>query len=389
MRTAERGLTAIPSPGPSGPFGCFDRAGRPAVAMGLLLVIAAVWARPARGQGPEADAPVVLVLAVASDPPAAAEERLFVDELALLLADFRVEAVDPEDAEFPRRPLNEQLTVVRELVETRDAVAAMWLAHVSDDMLLLHLVALSTGRALVRLFEQRMGEGSAADLAVTAGELLGTAYMFEPPERRPAPALARVADDARVLAAVPSPEAPPSTGSPWAVDLMGTASGGVAGSSGPTLGAGGLLAFGRFLRDRLWLGLAVGGHAWPLDERAGLAASGFGLLTRLEVGWAFLDGDWRLGPLLGVQLERSEVDLSWEDGPRVRDSWWGGAAVAAADLRWRAADWLALCVQAGFRIGFQRHAVVRRSDGAELLAEPWLGWWVGLGLQFPFGSGVL
>jgi hypothetical protein len=41
-------------------------------------------------------------------------------------------------------------------------------------------VVLDTGRALVRLFEHSLIEGSEEALAATAAELLGTAYLFEP-----------------------------------------------------------------------------------------------------------------------------------------------------------------------------------------------------------------
>lgn len=79
---------------------------------------------------------------------------------------------------------------------------------------------------------------SEADLALSAKELLGTAYMFQPPRFPPPPGVQRVVEAVRKMAGV---SAPARRVRPWAIAVDFRASGGLVGHSGPSVGAGGVM----------------------------------------------------------------------------------------------------------------------------------------------------
>src|SRR5207302_1488601 len=75
----------------------------------------------------------------------------------------------------------EQIAEVLPDATRNGAMAVVWLSFPLHHQVMLHLVALGSGRALVRTIETNRSPISEATLALMARELLGTAYLFEPP----------------------------------------------------------------------------------------------------------------------------------------------------------------------------------------------------------------
>lgn len=144
----------------------------------LLLALLAMNAAPVLGPPPP-----VLVMVRTPGPPAfeRTEQRLH-EELTLLLDSFMVLATPLEAPDFPRLPLAQQLAAVLPVSKANDAVAVVWLAEPMPGQLMLHLVAMSTGRTLVRTLEFDRRSQSEGALALMLRELLGTAFLFEPPQ---------------------------------------------------------------------------------------------------------------------------------------------------------------------------------------------------------------
>ncbi len=122
----------------------------------------------------------VLFLEVADDADGKARDQRFAADLKMSLDDSKVQVMRMDNAGFGRLAAREQVALVRPLIERQNAVAAIWLAESSPDLLVLHVVVLSRGRALIRLVETKQDD-SESDLASAARELLGTSYLFDIP----------------------------------------------------------------------------------------------------------------------------------------------------------------------------------------------------------------
>ncbi|MBL9037530.1 MAG: hypothetical protein JNG84_03340 [Archangium sp.] len=134
----------------------------------------------------QATPPPVLVM-VRTNGSAAFEktqQRLH-EELTLLLDSFMVILTSVDAKAFAKRPLAEQLSIALPLSKANDAVAVVWLAEPLPGQVMLHLVAMGTGRTLVRTLEFDRRSQSEEVLAVMLRELLGTAFLYEPAPQLP------------------------------------------------------------------------------------------------------------------------------------------------------------------------------------------------------------
>jgi hypothetical protein len=86
---------------------------------------------------------------------------------------------------FASLPLSEQITAVLPDARANGAMAVVWMSFPLSKQVMLHLVALGSGRAFVRTIETDRSSVSESSLALIARELLGTAYLFESPAELP------------------------------------------------------------------------------------------------------------------------------------------------------------------------------------------------------------
>ncbi|MBN1774282.1 MAG: hypothetical protein JXB32_23685 [Deltaproteobacteria bacterium] len=323
---------------------------------------------------------MVLLLQVAGGDAERDGEERFRNELALLLEGLVVRAAPAPTPDFADLPLTQQLEQVRPRMEGEGAVAAMWLTPVTEDVIVLHVVALSTGRALVRLIERQAVDGAEVDLALAASDLLGSAFMFEDRLPAEAPGLQRAVERAREDAAVGEPI-------PWAPRFVGAAGGGLAGAEGPSILAGGLVGVGWLFLDQLWLDVSLGLLAGPLERDPAVTVSGYRVALGLEAFWGFGDGALRYGPMVRLAAERAEMSVALEDSTLVGYGWWSGRAALGFELDWWISDHVVLLLEAGLDSGFPRQKTRPETDGTPAVATPWLGWQVALGLRFPISTG--
>lgn len=277
-------------------------------------------------------APVLVVLKTAATPTQTKREERLHEEVSLLLDDFAVVSQPMEERTFATLPLPSQLEQVLAIARENDAVAALWLAEPSPGQLLVHVLGLSTGRALIRSLEFDRRTGAEKGLALIVRELLGTAFLQAPPETVD-PSVARVVHEVRKALPADPLEPPPPQPVPasWALGASLVSGVSLAGAVGHWVNAGARL------RGE-WSGLAPVGLGLELEGRGardGLAASSS--VEALE-----LSG----GPTATLRLRAGHLVL----GPRLSVVA-GGARVSAHTAEGTSAAWVwVLRARAGFEL---------------------------------------
>lgn len=337
--------------------------------MAASLFFALVAAFPAT-----AKPPVLVVLAVAEDEQGKERETRLVGELGLVLEGLAIRVVDPEGPDFTSLPLAGQIERVRPLVERHGAVAATWLAAFPPDSVLLTLVAVSTGRALVRVVETELQSGSETYLALATRELLGTAYLFEPP---PARAMEDVVDSVREQVA---PGPPQHGGREWATSAALSLDGGLVGQQGASLAYGAGARLERRLAAGLRGRLSVAAHAGPLVFEPAERIQGWTLTPGLGLFYGWEVGPVELGPSIDVQVAFSSLTMTIGNGPRSHFSAWNLRGTLGFDLRWFLTSEVALFAGIGLGATPQQEVYRRRSDDSVLLATPFVHWGASVGI---------
>lgn len=325
-----------------------------------------------------AGASVLLVLELATDQTGRSGEQRFVNELELALDGIQIRTIKPEDSDFSDLPLRKQIERVRPLIERHGAAAAAWLDEVSADLMLLHMVAVSSGRALARLIEIEPRAGFETDLALAARELLGTAFLFqEPPVNRPSP-IRRVVESVRQEAAGELLK-PPSLC--WSATSYADLEGGVWGHSGPSILVGGTLALAVGYRAGLTGRLSLGAKAGPLEGRDKTvslfrAAAGPGVLYLFDLGPVLL------GPALDLQINWLLARVNDPHSSRRRFTHWMYRISAGLELHWQLAQRFALAAGAGLGVTPEREAYRYEAIDHTVLVTPYVSWETRLGLVF-------
>jgi hypothetical protein len=232
----------------------------------LLGLVVCVAAAPRAEVRP---APIFLVLRTAASPVQVAREARLHDEVSLLLDNFAVLSQSVEaPARFQALPLAEQLALVLDLARRDEAVAALWLAEPLRGQLMVHVVGISSGRALIRTLEFDQKSSSEKALALIVRELLGTAFLQAPPlsidpgladvvrgVRRALPVDPLLDQPALVVAPVQSP--PPS---PYSLSLQAVSAVSLLGAQGRWVTVGAQLRGERLFGAHLGLGLELEVH---------------------------------------------------------------------------------------------------------------------------------
>lgn len=333
----------------------------------------------------------VLVLATAQSPSAKTRETRFVAELRLALDGVRVLRVQPSADNFVAKPLGEQVDLVREELQRTGGLAATWLHSVSADLVLVHMVVLSSGRVLVRLIEGNpQRQGFAVDLAMASRELLGAAFLFDPkpPVERP---VARVVESVRERAAR-GERAQPA----WALMTLVRAGGGLAGYTGPSLLLGGKVVAERTLGDALKARALLELRGGPLqstgsshDVRTTAAALGLGLAYFWGGGSAGSRGSGsaglvRWGPVLELTPTWTSQRVQATASRTQTFALWSVRAELGPEARVALGDLAELVAAGSVGIAPQRKVLVLASDGTTLTATPTLAWGGSLGLAVHF-----
>ncbi len=191
--------------------------------MSALSVSLAAWVLaanpvPPKGVVVTASAPPVLVMVRTNGNSSfeKSQQRLH-EELTLLLDSFMVILTPVETKDFAKKPLADQISVVLPLSKANDAVAVVWLAEPLPGQMMLHLVAMGTGRTLVRTLEFDRRSQTENVLALMLRELLGTAFLFEPVPTVPKAVRTLVSQVRKTMPAMEELEPPPVVVRPPAV----------------------------------------------------------------------------------------------------------------------------------------------------------------------------
>lgn len=284
--------------------------------MVLSLALTLSLAAPKVNLGPP---PPLIVMIRTEGPPAflKTQARLH-EELTLLLDTFIVLNTPISVPDFPRKPLAEQLAAVLPVAKGNDAAAVVWLAEPVPGQLMLHLVAQGTGRTLVRTLEFDRKSRNESALAVMMRELLGTAFLYEPPASVP-PELRAVVKQTRAtmstaadVSPLPSiiepiaPPAPPAPPPPKHLRLVVTGlvdSGLVDHFGGSTRYGAAATALWKFDAFAVGLELAVTGHRAVPSPATAVSSVSLPLHAVLTRPFAF--GGFSLWPRLGLGPEVS------------------------------------------------------------------------------------
>jgi hypothetical protein len=135
--------------------------------------------------------PPVMLLQTAANPETSRREQRLFEQLGLVLDDFSVLMTPPPVNDFVKKTLPDQIAAVIPDASNEGAVAVIWLNIPAPEQIMLNLVAIGTGRTLVRTVEVAKGPNSERTLAMMLRELLGTAYLFEKTSAVP-PAIQKV-----------------------------------------------------------------------------------------------------------------------------------------------------------------------------------------------------
>jgi hypothetical protein len=278
-----------------------------ALAMSLLLSAEPLPRVQVSLQAP----PVVLMVRAGTSQAQQRRERKLYDELAVALDGFMLMSQDADREGFERLPLSEQIAAVLPVAQGNGASIVVWLGFPLPNQVMLHLIALGSGRALVRTIESDRSSVAESSLALMARELLGTAYLFEPPKSVPLEVQAvvtTVKQQIGVAAAPPPPPTvveppppPPPTPGHWALWGRLESGYGLVGhvDASPSLGLSALLE--RRFPFRIDAAVLVAG-SYGAISRSDLTSSVWMLGGGVTAYRGFGDGIVSAGPTLSATL---------------------------------------------------------------------------------------
>ena len=294
-----------------------------------------------------ATAPALVLIRSAASPEHQRREARLFDELGLALDGFLLLSQPSGRDDFDRLPLEEQIADVLPEANKNGAMAVVWLSFPLNHQIMLHLVAIGSGRALVRTVETNRSPISEATLALMARELLGTAYLFESPKDVPLEVTQgvvrtvkeQIPPDPQPLVVAPPPPPPLEHGTPWGLWLGLSAAYPLAGGADDIPIARGRLAFEKRLPLSLDASVGVEGSygAVARPNTAGArfleAGAGAALYRGFSAGKVSLGP--RLAGALGYATFQGPSSLSFllpelEAGAQVRSE--GAGLKVAAEV---------------------------------------------------------
>jgi hypothetical protein len=330
-----------------------------------------------------------LVLQVAKDPAGKARERRFVTQLRLVLENIPVETAELSNTDFAEQPLARQLNAIRPLLRARQTLGALWISAPSEDLIILQMVSVTTGRAVVRMVEAKAGQEAEANLALASRELLGTVYLFGGSPGGANLSLKRVVESVRkqVAPAPPPPPPPPrKVAAPrqaapvahvhgpanWLVLGAPLVRTGLVGQVGPAVWLGGRAAVERRLVWGAFARLVLDAASGPLGPNRGTpSVSGASVGVSLELAYRWRWRELSAGPHAGVGLEGSVLSFGNPAASRLATDW-RVLVGTGAEVRWQLTRWLSLATGLGAALYILRDRYVLASNNVELFATPLL-----------------
>ncbi|MCP4674128.1 MAG: hypothetical protein GY854_01130 [Deltaproteobacteria bacterium] len=319
--------------------------------------------------------PVLIVLMLGEDEKSRKRDQRFVTELKLALDGFTIKRIETGVDDFPSLLLPERIEHIRPFVEEFDAVATTWVEDTGDKAILLNMVALSTGRALVRIVETQSGPGAETALALAAQELLGEAYLFSPTHEEAA--IERVVKQVKNEVIEARVE---ENGPRVGVASILQAGGGVYGHAGPSMMISGGIGVELWPIENLFFRLGITFSALPRRRPQDGIVTGWGLSPSLSVGY-----DWELsrlliGPVISAAATYSLFDMYLGGGDNQTFTWWNFHGSIGLDARLVITERFLILLNPG--IGFYplRKNYTRISNNNVILRTPFIDWSIIVGV---------
>jgi hypothetical protein len=355
----------------------------PTLSAGLVCLAIAALAPRALAQTPQGAASVVVVAAAAGEE-AEARERRFIDEVRLAFDEIEIRVTPAPGKGFATQALGEQILWVRSILERDGSLAALWINGVSREIVLLHIVVLKTERIVIRMVQIDAREGFETDLAMSARESLGEAFLLSKRPDVSPPPLAAIVDEVRARAAAPTADAAAQVQpapSPWHVWSGPVAEIAIAGGKGPPLLLGGAVGLDRRVARGFGLRLGFGALSRPLGAGdRGVEIRGLALVPTLAALYFEEIGRVSLGPVVDVQAVYANAAVG-ADGlrPTVSETWRFRAGVNV-EVRVRLGRHAELSAAAGLVVAPTNDEYRGAVTGAVLYATPRLAGRASLGV---------
>jgi len=240
-------------------------------------------------------------------------------------------------------------------------------------------VALSTGRAFIRIVEVPNSATAERELAVAAAELIGQVYLLAPaPAGSPVEAeVADIVQKAEVLREQPT-----------SVELAAVAlvrgEGAVYGQAGGWARVGGGLALEVVPVAHLLLRAGFTAVGGPFEDPREGTVSGYGLAPELDVAWLWRIRFVSIGPLIGASAIRSALSVALGDGTVHAYSWWSFRGAVGLELRFALSRLLSLSISPTLGVWSRSQKFLRVSDDSVALVTPWLDWSAAVGICYNF-----
>lgn len=336
------------------------------------------------------DKPVILVLTYSGDAGESAREQRFVTELSLILDGFTVVSLSEGLGGFAAMSLADRLTLIKPVARRRDAVATIWIEESSSGQIMLHLVALSTDRALLRIVEARPEPGIEVTLATAVEELLGQALLLSSDDPARAIESALLGDTSDSAAGAESPgrrpvedcAAPGAELSGWSLAPAVAGRLGLVGHEGPSARIGGglsvELATTPYLRIRGGFA-AFGGPYERSDDRV---VSGRSLEPGIGLGLFYVGGGFELGGVLSAAASWQTLHITLPATGNHDYNWWSLRLALAVELRVRMTEHLAVSVAPDIGVWLLEERFFGETTGRRIVTYPRLDLGIGLGLVF-------
>jgi hypothetical protein len=328
--------------------------------------------------------PVVLIISQGRKAQEKTREQRFITQTMLALEQFRIVTIENHRHDFSTMSFSRRLEIIKPLAKENNAAATIWIEETKEKRTLLHLVAFSTGRALVRIVEAHTGPDAALELALAAQELLGQAYLLSE-ERSEAmeKVVTQLTKDA--VSTLKAPDVVIGTEKErypeYALQSFAVARGGIWDYAGKPMAFGVGLALELWVTERLRIGIAamILSGLQSVDDHGTVVP--FGLDIEFGAGYLFRIERFRIGPAIAVSTLWNRLNVNLKTTGNHSFSWWGGAMSAALDMRFSISDKLSLRLEPSVAALPDQKQFYLQPELETVYMTPRIGWCIKLGLN--------
>jgi len=320
------------------------------------------------------ETPVVLFLSIAPEKARMEMEERISSQLALTLLGFEVKTITEGMGPFRTAPLSDRLNMLKQVEGIDDAVATVWVEQ-APGIILLNLVALSTGQALVRIVEAKSGPETPALLALTVQELLGQAYLFQ---QAPLPEQLRQTVSVVTRTAASAREKRGEEGEreqlKWAALLSAGAMGGISSFKGPSTKFIASLAFARHFRNGLFVFPEARFLLGPERMAGDLFLSSVGAGVAVGLGYGIKLNRISFNPTMTVVGAWQKADVGFTQHEIRSFHWFNGSFEIHIGFQIQLARRVFLELRPGISLNGVQKFFHRVSDGTVVFTSPRLEW---------------